>query len=62
MSAPAAATQPVGPTAPWMAVAKPYDLTLICRCVGCDTGPLHYADVTYFNDTETKPRKGSRTN
>ena len=21
------------------------------RCVGCSTGPLHFADVTYFNDT-----------
>ena len=21
------------------------------RCAGCNTGPLHYADVVYFNDT-----------
>jgi len=22
------------------------------KCAGCSSGPLHYADVTYFNDTE----------
>ena len=27
------------------------------KCSGCNTGPLHYADVTYFNDTETREKR-----
>ena len=27
------------------------------KCAGCTTGPLHYSDVSYFNDTETRERR-----
>ena len=29
-------------------------------CTGCSSGPLHYADVTYFNDTETREGRLSK--
>ena len=29
------------------------------KCHGCDTGPLHYADVSFFNDTEASEKEAA---